>query len=124
MPMRRGVRCNSIVDTFRIPAVVAAIPVDSKQGSAHCDIPLFARPLPVVPPLSGVSPWSTGSRNVAMHAGKSDPCRHVFEKPDGSFERRPEDSQGAVGSPFYGAEVFAEMLHLESIARIGVGQRG
>src|SRR5688572_23091651 len=88
--MRHGVRCSSIVDPLGIPAVFGAI--NPEQCMRNGDVPFLAGP-GVVPPLSLTAPRTACRGDIAMHSGKSDPCRHAVQHSNGRLQWRTKNSK-------------------------------
>src|SRR4051812_13091729 len=95
MQRRHEVRCTlqSIVHSFRIPAIHVNVVVDPVQCIDEFNIPLLSIPHCGPPPVAATVPGSAGSGNGAMHAMKCDPGGKAIPKLNRGVQRRAEATE-------------------------------
>src|SRR6266513_3561438 len=96
MQTRHEVRytSGSIVDSFGVPPVHVNVVINPVDRIENLDIPLFAVPHRLSPPVPGCVPRPTGCGDRAMHAMKGNPCREPVTKLNSGIEWGTEPAKG------------------------------
>src|SRR5690349_419346 len=104
MQSSHEVRRTSIVDSVCIPASRCAVFEYSQQRSIDdFDIPFFATPPLLIPPVSRAIPWAAGHFNGPMHSREGNPgWRSIFYLYSSVKSRSPEPQRHGLGKIAFG----------------------